>query len=385
MSKKIYDFRGACRYTLGQGSIAMLGPEASTFGRKALLVLDPGLSAAGLQDKIVAPLNDSGVEYVLFQDFVQEPEPVQADDAAARAKAAGCDLVIGVGGGSAMDLAKAAAVLVTNDGKAQDYVGVGLVPKPGLPTIMVPTTAGTGSEVTWTAVFTRRAEKAKGGINSPFLYPSLALLDPELTVTVPPDMTASTGLDALCHAIESYTSVKANPMSDLVAREAIALIAEYLPVAVSDGRNIEARENMLLGSLLAGLGLANAGVTAVHALSYPLGAVYGIPHGLANAILLPHVTSFNCLGNPHKFADVAELMGEDTDGLTTREAAKLAGDSIMDLMADLEMPEGLEDLEIPHEALEDLAQKAMGLTRVLENNPRTITVEDALFIYEEAY
>ena len=347
MSKKIYEFRGACRYTLGQGSVAMLGPEASTFGRKALLVLDPGLTAAGLQEKIEAPLTDSGVEYVLFQDFVQEPEPVQADAAAAAAKESGCDLVIGVGGGSAMDLAKAAAVLVTNDGQAQDYVGVGLVPKPGLPTIMVPTTAGTGSEVTWTAVFTRRAEKAKGGINSPFLYPSLALLDPELTVTVPPDMTASTGMDALCHAIESYTSVKANPMSDLVAREAISLIAEYLPVAVADGRNIEARENMLLGSLLAGLGLANAGVTAVHALSYPLGAIYGIPHGLANAILLPHVVSFNCLGSPYNFADVAELMGEDLEGLTTREAAKIAGDSIMNLMADLDMPEGLEDLEIP--------------------------------------
>jgi alcohol dehydrogenase len=385
MSNRIYDFRGACRYTLGQGSIAKLGLEASTFGRKALLVLDPGLSEAGLQEKITAPLVDSKVEYVLFQDFVQEPEPVQADAAAALAKKSGCDLVIGVGGGSAMDLAKAAAVLVTNDGQAQDYVGVGLVPKPGLPTIMVPTTAGTGSEVTWTAVFTRRAEKAKGGINSPFLYPSLALLDPELTVSVPPDLTASTGMDALCHAIESYTSIKANPMSDLVAREAISLIAEFLPVAVADGRNIDARENMLLGSLLAGLGLANAGVTAVHALSYPLGAVYGIPHGLANAVLLPHVVSFNCLGNPYKFADVAELMGEDLEGLTLRESAKLAGDSIMNLMADLEMPEGLEDLDIPQDALEDLARKAMGLTRVLDNNPRTITEEDAVYIYQQAY
>ena len=385
MNGKIFDFRGATRYTVGCGAIARLGQEAATFGKKALLVLDPGLSKAGLEEKITAPLKDGGIAFELFQDFVQEPEPDQADNAAQKAKAAGCDLVIGVGGGSAMDLAKAAAVLVTNDGKAVDYIGVGLVPKPGLPTIMMPTTSGTGSEVTWTAVFTRRADKAKGGINSPYLYPSLALLDPELTVTVPPAMTAATGMDALCHAIESYTSVKANPLSDMVALEAIGLISENLPIAYADGRNLEARENMAIGSLLAGMGLASAGVTAVHALSYPLGAIYGIPHGLANAILLPHVMSYNCLGDPEKFALVAEVMDENTDGLSPREAAKLAGIAVMELMGEMDMPEGLEDLDIPEDALEELADKSMGLARVLENNPRVLTKEDAIFIYEEAY
>jgi alcohol dehydrogenase class IV len=385
MNGKVFEFRGANRYTAGCGAVARLGQEAATFGKKALLVLDPGLSQAGLEEKITAPLKDEGIAYELFQDFVQEPEPDQADNAAAKAKAAGCDLVIGVGGGSAMDLAKAAAVLVTNDGKAMDYIGVGLVPKPGLPTIMMPTTSGTGSEVTWTAVFTRRADKAKGGINSPYLYPSLALLDPELTVTVPPAMTAATGMDALCHAIESFTSVKANPLSDMAALEAIGLISEYLPIAYADGRNLEARENMAIGSLLAGMGLASAGVTAVHALSYPLGAIYGIPHGLANAILLPHVMSYNCLGDPEKFALIAEVMDENTDGLSPREAAKLSGIAVMELMGDLEMPEGLEDLDIPEDALEELAEKAMGLARVLENNPRVLTKEDAMFIYEEAY
>jgi alcohol dehydrogenase class IV len=385
MNGKVFEFRGANRYTAGCGAVARLGQEAATFGKKALLVLDPGLSQAGLEEKITAPLKDEGIAYELFQDFVQEPEPDQADNAAAKAKAARCDLVIGVGGGSAMDLAKAAAVLVTNDGKAMDYIGVGLVPKPGLPTIMMPTTSGTGSEVTWTAVFTRRADKAKGGINSPYLYPSLALLDPELTVTVPPAMTAATGMDALCHAIESFTSVKANPLSDMAALEAIGLISEYLPIAYADGRNLEARESMAIGSLLAGMGLASAGVTAVHALSYPLGAIYGIPHGLANAILLPHVMSYNCLGDPEKFALIAEVMDENTDGLSPREAAKLSGIAVMELMGDLEMPEGLEDLDIPEDALEELAEKAMGLARVLENNPRVLTKEDAMFIYEEAY
>ena len=385
MLSKVFDFRGATRYVFGCGSLGRLGSEASGFGRKALLVLEPGLIEAGFEDKVASALSSDGTDLVLFTDFVQEPEPDQADAAAKLAKDEGCDLVVGVGGGSAMDLAKAAAVLVTNDGRAQDYVGVGLVPKPGLPTIMVPTTAGTGAEVTWTAVFTRRAEKAKGGINSPFLYPKLALLDPELTVTVPPDLTASTGMDALCHAIESYTNVKANPLSDLVAGEAIALIGEYLPMAVADGRNIEAREKMLLGSLLAGLGLANAGVTAVHALSYPLGAIYGIPHGLANAVLLPHVMNFNYLGRPDKFAYVTELLGENVDDLSTRDAAKAAGLTVMELMSDLDMPDCLSDLEIPEDALDELADKAMALGRVLENNPRTITRDDALQIYEMAY
>ncbi len=385
MNRQIFDFRGATRYVIGSGSIGRLGAETASFGQKALLVVDPGLPQAATADKVAEALTDGGVEYALFQDFVQEPEPDQADAAADMARQAGCDVVIGVGGGSAMDLAKAAAVLATNEGKALDYIGVELVPKPGLPTIMVPTTAGTGSEVTWTAVFTRRSEKAKGGINSPYLYPSLALLDPELTLSAPPDVTAATGMDALCHAIESYTSVKANPVSDLMAREAINLIAENLPLAVADGRNLEARENMLLGSLYAGLGLANAGVTAVHALSYPLGAIHGIPHGMANAILLPHVMNYNWLGNPYKFADISELMGEELEGVSTREAAKMAGMAVLELMADLDMPEGLEELGIPQDGLEELADKAMGLGRVLENNPRVITREDALFIYEEAY
>jgi len=275
--------------------------------------------------------------------------------------------------------------LAVNDGKARDYQGVGLVPKPGLPTIMIPTTAGTGSEVTWTAVFTDRKAKTKGGINSPYLYPDLALLDPELTLTVPPEITASTGMDALCHAVESFTSVKASPMSDMVALEAIGLIAEYLPQAVADGRNIEARENMLLASLLAGLGLANAGVTAVHALSYPLGAIYGVPHGLANALLLPHVMRFNCLGNPDKFALIAEIMGEDVEGLSPREAAKVAPEAVAELMDDLRLPEGLQFLNIPEDSLGRLAEKALALTRVMENNPRTMTPEDAVAIYEEAY
>lgn len=385
MQNPIFEFRGAVRYVFGPGSISRLGKEAAGYGKRVLLILDPALSEAGLEPSITDPLVEAGLGFTLFQNYTAEPEPTEADAAGRVARDERCDLVIGIGGGSAMDMAKAASVLATNDGRATDYIGVNLVPKPGLPTIMVPTTAGTGSEVTWTAVFTQRAKKAKGGINSPFLYPSLALLDPELTVTVPPELTASTGMDALCHAIESYTSVKASPYSDMVAAEAISLIGEYLPQAVADGRNLEARSKMLFASLLAGLGLASAGVTAVHALSYPLGALYGVPHGLANGLLLPHVMNFNCIGNPNKFADVAAFLGEDVEGMSTRDAARLAGETVMSLMEDIEMPEGLESLEIPEDAFEDLAERALALTRVLDNNPRRITVEDAIAIYEEAY
>ena len=385
MRESIFEFRGATRYTFGCGALARLGAEAASFGRKALVVLDPALADTDLKDRVADSLKAGQVEAIVFKEFVQEPEPEQADAAGAAAGEHGCDLVIGIGGGSAMDLAKAAGILATNKGRAKDYQGVDLVPSPGLPSIMVPTTAGTGSEVTWTAVFTSRAEKTKGGINSKYLYPDLALLDPELTLTLPPDVTASTGMDALCHAVESYTSVKANPMSDLVALEAVGLIAENLPLAVADGRNIEARENMLLGSLLAGLGLANAGVTAVHALSYPLGAVFGIPHGLANALLLPHVMSFNCMGNPQKFAEIAEVMGVNMAGLSPRFQGELAAEAVLDLMRDVGLPDGLEALDVPQESFEELAEKALALQRVMENNPRTMTKDDALTIYEEAY
>jgi alcohol dehydrogenase len=382
---QVYEFRGAARYILGVGALSRLGEEAAAYGQNILLVADPVLAEVGVEDRVMDALTQSGASVTVYKDFYHEPEADQADEAAGLARKNDCQAVIGLGGGSAMDLAKAAAVLATNDGRAEEYIGVGLVPKPGLPTIMLPTTAGTGSEVTWTAVFTMRAKKAKGGINSPYLYPNLALLDPVLTMTTPPDITAQTGMDALCHAVESFTSVKANPISDLLAREAISLIGRYLPIAYADGRNMEARENMLRASLFAGMGLANAGVTAVHALSYPLGAVYGVPHGLANAMLLPYVMNFNCLGSPDKFAEIAVLLGEEVGSLSKREAAKLAGMVVMDLMSDLDFPESLEDLDIAQEDLPDLADKAMNLQRVLDNNPRMMDRDDALFIYEEAF
>ena len=204
-----------------------------------------------------------------------------------------------------MDVAKAAAVLVTNRGKAVDYIGLGLIREPGLPTIMVPTTSGTGSEVTFTSVFTMRDTKTKGGINSPYLYAHTALLDPELTLGLPPEATAYTGMDALTHAIESFTSLQSHFLSAPIALRAIELIAANLRGAVFNGGHYAYREKMMQGSYLAGLGLAMSGVGAVHALAYPLGALFNIPHGVANAVMLPHVLEYNFPGDIEKFSEIA--------------------------------------------------------------------------------
>ena len=383
---KPFSFTGARRIVFGTGSFAKLAEHIQALkGRRPLVVLDKNLAVAGFQEKVEEVLGQSGLKISFFDKADPEPKLDLADEGARIALKGKCDLVVGVGGGSAMDLAKAVAAVAGNQGHAVDYLGLNKVPGPGLPMIMIPTTAGTGSEVTFTAVFVRPDLKKKEGMNSPYLYPDIALLDPELTLTLPPEPTATTGLDALCHAVESYTSINASPMSEMLSLEAIRLIAENLRTCVHNGRDLESREQMLLGSLYAGLGLANAGVTAVHSLSYPLGGQYGVPHGLANTILLPHVMSFNLSGNPEKFAVIAEVMGEVTENLPSREAAWLSVEAVKTLIEDCGIYTTLEVLDIPRDSFPALAKVALTVARPLENNPRKLTLDDAVEIYEEAY
>ena len=385
MMKNIFSFTGARKIVFGNGSFTGLAQHLVDLqAKRPLVVLDKNLAAAGFSAKVVQVLESSGMEYCLFDQAEPEPRLELADEGAKLALKKKCDAVIGIGGGSAMDVAKAVAVLATNKGKAADYLGLNKVPGPGLPTIMIPTTAGTGSEVTFTAVFVRKNLKKKEGMNSPCLYPDLALLDPELTLSLPPGPTATTGLDALCHAIESYTSINASPMSEMMSLEAIRLISDNLRTCVHEGGNLEARELMLLGSLYAGLGLANAGVTAVHSLSYPLGGKYGIPHGLANTILLLPVMAFNLPAALEKFAIIAEVMGEVTDGLPLREAAYLALDAVEALIEDCGIETKLGDFDIAEEDFPELAKVAMTIARPLANNPRQVTIENAIEIYGEA-
>jgi alcohol dehydrogenase len=384
--KKTFSFTGAKKIVFGNGSFDELGEYIKELGGdKPLIVLDKNLSEAGFREKVSNLLDRGGIKYAIFDRVEAEPALELADQGAKIALKEKCDSVVGIGGGSAMDVAKAVAVLAANKGKAVNYLGLNKVPGQGLPKIMVPTTAGTGSEVTFTAVFSRKDLKKKEGINSPYLYPELALLDPQLTLSFPPGPTAATGIDALCHAIESYTSLNSSPMSELVSLEAIDLISSNLRACVHDGSNLEAREQMLLGSLYAGLGLANAGVGAAHSLSYPLGGKYGISHGLANTIMLPPVMEFNLPAALEKFAVIASVMGEQTDDLPLRDAAYLAVEAVEALIEDCGIYTGLKELGIPEEEFPELAKVAMTVARPLENNPRKMTLEDAIEMYEQVY
>lgn len=383
---KTFSFTGAKKIVFGNGSFEELVEHIKeSGGDNPLIVLDKGLSETGFRQRVSGLLDLGAMKYAIFDKVEAEPALELADEGAEMALKNKCDAVVGIGGGSAMDVAKAVAVLVANKGKAVDYLGLNKIPGRGLTKIMVPTTAGTGSEVTFTAVFSRKDLKKKEGMNSPYLYPELALLDPKLTLSLPPEPTAATGIDALCHAIESYTSVNSSPMSEMVSLEAIGLISHSLRTCVHNGSDLEAREQMLLGSLYAGLGLANAGVGAVHSLSYPLGGKYGIPHGMANTIMLPPVMEFNLPAALEKFAVIASVMGEQTEDIPLRDAAYLAVEAVEALVEDCGIFTGLEELGIPEEAFPELAKVAMTVARPLENNPRKVTPEDAVEMYKQVY
>lgn len=381
-----FTFQGAGEIHFGSGSLAKLPELASRFGEgPVLVVMDPHFSKGEWKDRVFKGLRQKKLRPLLFNRIEPEPSPLSAEKAAEKAKQKGCILVVGIGGGSALDTAKAAAVLARNKGGVKDYVGLDLVPKPGLPTIMIPTTAGTGSEVTFTAVFTNRADKTKGGINSRFLFPTIALLDPELTLSLPPNITAQTGMDALTHAMEAYTSKQANPMSDMVAEKAIRLIGKHLPQAVKNGKDLVAREGMLLGSLLAGMALANAGVGAVHAMAYPLGALFNIPHGLANAVLLPYVLEFNRRACPERFARMGAWLSGSDEKEPPEKGSKKCIQKILRLSRAIGIPQNLKALKIPKRAIPLMAEGAIKVARPIANNPRPITTADIVALYEKMF
>ncbi len=370
----------------GAGSITNLAKTVKDFkGSNVFLVVDPGLVKAGLISPITAPLKKAKIPFTVYDKIDPEPGLKLADKGTKIAKKSGCDCVVGVGGGSAMDVAKAVAILLTNGGKAVDYLGLGLIKKPGVPKIMVPTSSGTGAEVTFTAVFINEKTGSKGGMNGDPLYPDAAILDPELTRSLPPHVTAFTGIDALTHALEAYTSTQAHTISEMYSLEAISLIADNLPAAYANGANLEARSAMLMGSLLGGKALATAGVGLVHAMAYPMGGMFGIPHGLANAVLLPFVVEYNLIGNLEKFAVLAETLGQNTEDLTLRESANLCVDALFNLNDDVGIPATLKDLNIPFDAIPEMAKIALTVTRPVENNPRQPSLKDVIAIYETAF
>lgn len=375
-------FQTTPRIIMGAGCLPQIIGEVKRLeSGKVFIVTDPGLVEAGVAGRLERILGDGGIAFELFDQVTSDPNLDVAHAAAEALRASGAPVVIGLGGGSAIDIAKIAALMVDNNGTLNDYFGIDLIPKPGRRTLIVPTTAGTGSEVTPIVILSDEVERLKKGVVSPYLFPAVALLDPELTLGLPPAVTAATGMDALIHAVEAFTSKNAYPMTDMLAREAMVLISNNIRTAFANGQNLDARSRMLEGSLLAGMAFANAGVTAVHAFAYPIGAEFHIPHGVANSIMLAPVMAFNMLGNLTKFAEMAELLGEETTDMSTREMALVAVEALRTLSADLRIPDHLSQFGVKEADIPMLAQGVMKVTRLLANNPRQMTQEDAERIY----
>jgi alcohol dehydrogenase class IV len=369
-----------------RGAALQLGQTCRRLGvRRPLLVTDPGLVAIGLVAPVQAALSEDGMPAVLFDQVREDPPEATVHAAATLGREAGIDGVIAVGGGSSMDVAKLVAVLLGGEQALIECYGVDQVRGARLPLVLVPTTAGTGSEVTPVAVVTT-GETTKAGVSSPVLLPDVAILDADLTLGLPPVVTAMTGIDAIVHAIEACTSrQRKNPLSDLLAREALRLLAGNIRTAVSSGSDAEARANMLLGACLAGQAFANAPVAAVHALAYPLGGHYHLPHGLCNSLVLPSVLEFNVPEAAACYAELAELVttAPVAGSAEARAAALIA--ALRGLIDDLGLPASLAAAGVPADDLEMLADEAMMQQRLLVNNPREVSRGDALGIYRAAY
>jgi len=383
---KAYPFYCPSKVLFGADTIKSLGTEAKQLGgRKALIVTDPGVVQAGLLKPVKDSLEAAGFPYVLYDQVKPEPPIGCVTEGVAKLKAEGCDLVVGIGGGSSMDVAKAISVVATNDQTVHEMFGIDLIKKRGLPKILIPTTSGTGSEVTRVFVLTDEKDNTKKVGNSLYNLAEIAIVDPLLTLSVPPKVTADTGIDALVHAIETYVSVTATPFSDILAERPIEWISDYLPIAWAKGSDLEARYYLSLASLTAGMAFASGGLGAVHALAYVIGTEFRQSHGRSNAIMLPHVMRYNLPGNPTKFASIAALMGKDIEGLSDREAAELAVEAVEDLLTTVGISYRLRDYGIKESDIPKLVEGGMKFARLFTVNPRDLTEADVRSIYEGAY
>ena len=378
---------GAPMILYGTGASQRTGEYARSYGRKALLVTDTHLDEIGILEGIKESLRDARVGFALFDGVVTEPIMEYVEEGLRLFHQNTCELIISVGGGSPMDTGKAISVLATNKGSMRDFEGINNIPNSGIPHIAIPTTAGTGSEVTAATIITDSARDVKMLTMSPHIVPRIALVDPQLTLQCPPNITASTGLDALTHAVEAYVSVKAHPITDALSLHAITLISQNLPQAWSDGTNIEARNHMMTAALEAGLAFSNSSVALVHGMARPLGAYFHIPHGIANAALLATVVEFSVSGNPGRYAHITQAMGEKTHGLSPMDAAYLAAKAVRRLVEGLKIP-SLKGLEVDEEkfntVVEQMAKDALA-SGSPHNNPRKASVKEIVELYRKAY
>ena len=379
-----FDFNSTSSIVVARGGSKSLANKIlERGGNSVFIVTDPGVLSAGLLDAALSKFKELNLPFKIFSEVEADP-PVPVIELAVRAaQDFRADYVVGFGGGSSMDVAKLVALLSSGKEKLENIYGIGMVKGPRLPLILVPTTAGTGSEVTQSSVVTV-SESEKKGVLSPYLLPDLAILDAELTLGLPSHVTAATGIDAMVHATEAFTTKRLkNPLSDCVAKEALRLLSGNIHQAVHSGDNIVARENMLLGACLAGMAFTNAPVAGVHALAYPIGARFHVPHGLSNSLMLGPVMRY-CIETTHAmYAELGQIIKPGLTGSSTEQALQLAN-FLGDLAGELGLPKTLMEVGITEGDVDQLASDAMLQTRLLMNSPREITLRDAAALYREA-
>jgi alcohol dehydrogenase class IV len=400
--RETWTFHTAGHLLFGRNAARQLGDIARRLGaRRLLIVTDPVLAKAGLVERLRPVFGESQVAAEVFSGGEPEPSLRAAEACIALARQVRPDALLGLGGGSNMDLAKITATVLAHGGRPRDYVGEDKVPGPIQPLVCVPTTAGTGSEVSAAAVLTDTDSQIKVGVLSNFLRPRVAVVDPLLTVSCPPKVTADSGIDALTHAIEAYTAVDnavfplpagersvyqgRHPLGDCLAEKAIALIGAHLRRAVAHGDDLEAREGMALGATLAGMAFSNVGVAVVHALEYPVGGATHCSHGAGNGLLLPFVMRYNLPARTKEMATIAHLLGEDVTRLSESQAAERAITAVEKLRADIGIPLRLRDLGVAAAQLRPFAEKAFSIQRILRVNPRPVTVADLEGILHAAF
>ncbi|MDE5054617.1 iron-containing alcohol dehydrogenase [Niallia taxi] len=380
----IYSFQTAKQIIAGKESLKRLKDDIKLVSKNinsALIISQPSISDLGFVGTIKEQLEDQGIYVNINLDILPEPTVENIEDVFQQTSNTKYDVLIGIGGGSVLDTTKILSVLMTNDKQVRELLGTDMVEKAGVPTVLIPTTSGTGAEVTPNAIVTIPEEELKIGIVSNHLLPALVVLDPLLTVGLPKPITAATGMDAFTHSLESFISNKANPLSDMFALESIRLIASSIVEAYENGSSVEAREKMLVGSMYGGMALTSAGTAAVHALAYPLGGKFKIPHGVANSMLLPHVMEFNLDACTERLALVAEPMGLAVSGLSAEEKARKVIEKISEWTATLEIPQDLQAYGVVEEDIPSLAVSAAQVTRLLNNNPKKVSTDEMEAIY----
>jgi alcohol dehydrogenase class IV len=373
--------------TTGLGSLEQAGERAKKYGKNVLIVSDPVMKKIGLTDRLESILSKEGIQSTLYSNVDTEPLDRHVDEALEQCKTLSPDLIVAIGGGSAIDTGKAVAMMYTNPGHIRDYMGYNKLKAPILPLIAIPTTAGTGSEATKVTVVTDTKNDVKMMLSDPHLMPTEAIVDPELTLTMPKTITASTGVDALTHAIEAFISQRAQPFTDSLALSAIEDISIYLKRSFDSAEDIEARSKVMYGALKAGMAFSNASVCLVHGMSRPIGALFHVPHGVSNAMLLPAVMEYTVDECVEKFAIIAEKMGIDCNGLSEKEAAAKAVEFVKQLCVDLEIP-NLKQWGIEKEQYEKVTSKmaedalASGSP---QNNPKVPNQNEIIELYEISY